>query len=78
MARADIVSLFDTNSEGWSVVDLQQPVSGIPTVDNTYTPTFTLGGNPGESIQYTDQTSDEFFFFASPASFLRDQGPPWA
>ena len=69
-ARADFVSTFDSNSEGWSVVSFVNLTTNDFTVLSTTNPIFNpSGGNPGGFISTTDPDNGDFTFSA-PASFL--------
>lgn len=66
-------SPFDTGTEGWSVVDLVNPLTNPLQVAQTLTPTFhTSGGNPGGFISMTDP-GPNYFWFSAPTTFLGNQ-----
>lgn len=71
---AYVISTFETDGEGWQVVDL--PTGGpytIANIQNTYSPTYSAsGGNPGGFIASSDPSSQSFFFDA-PSKFLGNQ-----
>jgi len=66
------VSTFDTDADGWSIVDL--PVNGPYAIPVTnYSPVFlsAQGGSAG-CIEFTDQTSN-IYYFEAPSKFLGDR-----
>lgn len=72
LARADIISSFDSNSENWQVVSFTNLTTSDLSVSATYTPTFNAaGGNPGGYISTTDQDNGDLTF-AAPTKFLGD------
>lgn len=72
---AAITSTFDTDDEGWRVVDLDTNslgdaaylTGGVPVAYQH----LATGGNPGGYLEATDP-SDRSFFFQAPAAFLGD------
>lgn len=69
-ARADLVSSFNSGSQGWQVVSFTNLTTSDLSVFATYTPTFNAaGGNPGGFISTTDQDNGDLTFSA-PAKFL--------
>lgn len=70
--RADVVSSFDANAEGWSVVSFNNLSANNYGVMGTYPVTYNaIGGNPGGYISSTDPDVGDFTFSA-PAAFLGD------
>lgn len=70
-----IVSAFDSDADGWVVVDLPATTNGPFTtvVGGPYTPLFSAtGGNPGGYIYEQDPTGNAFYFQA-PARHLGNQ-----
>lgn len=64
-----VQSTFDTDADGWSLVDLQEPVTGNgPTIVGLGAVTFKTTGNPGGSIFSTDPSNNDFYF-AAPEKF---------
>lgn len=70
-SKAQIVqSTFDTGSDGWFVVDINQQTQQVLGI---YPDTWNAsGGNPGGYISATDPSSHTFYF-AAPSKFLGDQ-----
>jgi len=69
-ARADIVSTFSSQDEGWKVVSFENLTTDNFSTVATYTPTFNAtGGNPGGFISTTDQ-DDGDLTFSAPGKFL--------
>ena len=68
-SKADATqSTFDTNSEGWSVADWNNP--DLSTIVQTFSVGWiSSGGNPGGYINASD-LSDNWFWFSAPAKFL--------
>jgi hypothetical protein len=70
-ARADaiVTSTFDTNSEGWNTVSLNN--SGA--ISGTHTVTWNAtGGNPDGHLSRTDPQAGTTFYWNAPAQFLGD------
>jgi hypothetical protein len=70
-----IASTFDSNADGWAVVDLPATPSGPFTdiIAGPYTPVFSAtGGNPGGYIYFQDPSGNAFYFQA-PARYLGSQ-----
>ena len=70
-ARANVISTFSTDQDGWTSVTLAFPNPGAPpAVLNTYTPTWNpAGGNPGGYISNPDPDGNVQYWHA-PAQFL--------
>lgn len=61
-------STFDTNSEGWSVADWNNP--DLTTIVQTFSVGWiSSGGNPGGYINASD-LGGNWFWFSAPAKFL--------
>ena len=71
-AQLPIVSSFDQDADGWSVVEL--PLHGPYSVPATnYPPVFvSASGNSNSYIEFSDKTGNDYYFDA-PAKFLGDQ-----
>ncbi len=73
-AQAGVISTFNTNNEGWTIVSFGDLSVNNYSIMSTNTPTyFSTGGNPGGYIaSLTDPDSGDFTF-AAPAAFLGNQ-----
>lgn len=71
-AEATIASTFDTDADGWLVVDLLYNGDYLAPI-TTFAPSYADGGNPGGHIAASDP-SDQSFFFQAPARFLGNLG----
>lgn len=73
-AAPPVQSTFDTTSEGWDIVSVPNPPSGVaPTIAATYSVTYSpTGGNPGGYINELDPDGDDYYFRA-PLKFLNNQ-----
>ncbi len=61
-ARADVVSTFDTSTEGWTLINGGSSLTWSATL-----------GNPGGGISGNDSVSNQLWYFSAPAAFLGDQ-----
>ena len=69
-AASSVLSVFETDSEGWGVADWNPDLSAI--VVNYSVTWHANGGNPGGYISSTDP-SGNWFWFTAPAKFLGNQ-----
>jgi hypothetical protein len=68
-----VVSTFDSDSEGWKVVDFATsgPYTNPLDILANPAPYFYIGGNPNGNILWLDQTPN-IFYFDAPNKFLGD------
>ncbi len=62
VARADVVSTFDTDTEGWTLTNGADSLTWNATL-----------GNPGGGISGNEGASNRLWYYAAPAAFLGDQ-----
>lgn len=62
VARADVVSTFDTDAEGWSLANGAGSFTWGPAL-----------GNPGGGISGIDSVGGQLWYFSASAAFLGDQ-----
>ncbi len=72
IARADVISTFDSDSEGWRVADLPDSGPFGPALGYYAVLWNSSGGNPGGYLSATDPSGNNFFLDA-PAAFLGDK-----
>ena len=67
-----VESLFNSDADGWTVVDTPDPGPGVPPdILATYTPSFVAsGGSPGGFVQIADPTQGPTYYWRAPAKFL--------
>ena len=69
--EAAIISTFDTDDEGWAVVEFPGPPYGA-LASTPFAPDYLAsGGNPGGAISSTDLDAT-LFLFSAPSSYLGD------
>ena len=73
LSAQEVVSLFNTDADGWTAVDTPDPGPGIPpTILAVYAPTYEPTGSGSGFVQLADPTQGPTFYWRAPAKFLGD------